>query len=252
MRIEHIYRYPVKGLTPEALEEVEVEAGGALPWDRAFALAQGDAPFDPARPEWLHKSNFMCLLRNARIARLRAAFDPAHRVLAIRAPDGATVTADPTTPQGRDQLGAFLAAYLGEEARGTPQFRHVPGHVFGDSKQPTVTLINLATVAAFGADIGAERDRMRFRANLYFAGAAPWSEFDWVGRELQVGTARLRVLKRTIRCAATQVNPATAERDADPVRELRSAYGHAELGVHAEVVEGGRFASGDAIEVLPT
>ena len=32
---------------------------------------------------------------------------------------------------------------------------------------------------------------------------------------------------------------------------LRSLYGHIELGVHAEVVEGGRFAVGDAIEVLP-
>jgi len=47
------------------------------------------------------------------------------------------------------------------------------------------------------------------------------------------------------------VNPVTAERDAAPVEELRSLYGHIELGVHAEVVEGGRFAVGDAIEVLP-
>ena len=39
MRIEYLYRYPVKGLTAEALEETLVEAGGAIPWDRAFALA---------------------------------------------------------------------------------------------------------------------------------------------------------------------------------------------------------------------
>ncbi len=51
MRIEHLYRYPVKGLTAEALEEVAVEPGSTLPWDRAFALAQGDAPFDPAAPQ---------------------------------------------------------------------------------------------------------------------------------------------------------------------------------------------------------
>ena len=41
------------------------------------------------------------------------------------------------------------------------------------------------------------------------------------------------------------------ERDADPVRELRAAYGHAELGVHTEVLQGGRIAVGDAITVLP-
>ena len=42
MRIEYLYRYPVKGLTAEALESAEVEEGGCIPWDRAFALAQGD------------------------------------------------------------------------------------------------------------------------------------------------------------------------------------------------------------------
>ncbi len=50
MRVDRLYRYPVKGLSAEALEAAHVEAGGALPWDRAFALAQGDAPFDPASP----------------------------------------------------------------------------------------------------------------------------------------------------------------------------------------------------------
>jgi uncharacterized protein YcbX len=68
---------------------------------------------------------------------------------------------------------------------------------------------------------------------------------------LIVGGLRLRVTKRTVRCPATEVNPATGERDANPVAELKSLYGHADLGVHAEVLEGGRLAVGDAIEVLP-
>jgi uncharacterized protein YcbX len=59
------------------------------------------------------------------------------------------------------------------------------------------------------------------------------------------------VVKRTVRCAATEVNPQTAQRDADPVAELRAAYGHADLGVHAEVIEPGRVAVGDALALLP-
>ena len=54
----------------------------------------------------------------------------------------------------------------------------------------------------------------------------------------------LRVTRPITRCPATEVNPETAERDADPVAELRRLYGHVELGVHAEVIEGGRFAVG--------
>ena len=252
MRIENLYRYPVKGLTAEALEQVTVEAGGTLPWDRAFALAQGDAPFDPAVPRWLPKAHFMCLMANARAALLRASFDAPTAMLLIRAPDGSHVVASPLSEAGRAQLGAWLAAFLGAEARGQPRLHHAPGHSFSDLRAKVVSLINLASVADLAGRAGSPRHHLRFRANLYLSGAAPWSELDWVGRELLVGGARLRVVKRIPRCAATEVNPETAERDAHPVAELRTAFGHHDLGVYAEVLEGGQIAVGDAVELLPT
>ena len=251
MRIEHLYRYPVKGLTAEALEQVEVEAGESLPWDRAFALAQGDAAFDPAAPRWLAKTNFMCLMANARASLLRASFDPARGMLLIRAPDGTAVAASPLAEAGRAEIAAFLAAFLGPEARGTPRLHHAPGHSFSDVSRKVISLINLASVADLARRAGAPRHHLRFRANLYFCGAPAWSELGWVGQDLLAGGARLRVVKRIPRCPATEVNPETAERDARPVAELRAAFGHVDLGVYAEVIEGGRIAVGDAMEALP-
>ncbi|MBW4091845.1 MAG: MOSC domain-containing protein [Proteobacteria bacterium] len=251
MRIEYLYRYPVKGLSAEALEAAEVAEGGAIPWDRAFALAQGDAPFDPARPAWLPKTNFMCQMRDARIAGLRALFDPRSGRLAISAPDGSGVTADVLTEAGREEIERFLVAFLGPDARGAPRFHHIPGFVFGDQRRPVVSLIGLASLRDFEAQVGARRHRRRFRANVWFSGAPAWAELDWVGREVQMGGAVLRVVKRIARCKATEVNPLTTERDADPVAELRQFYGHSDLGVHAEVIEGGRFAVGDGIALLP-
>ena len=246
MQIEHLYRYPVKGLTAEALDTAEVKTGGALPWDRAFALAQGDNDFDPAHPVWHPKTEYMCLMRNARIAALRSAFDCKAGILTVVAPNGSTASERVLTPAGRAQMGAFLTRYLGEEARGTPRFHYVPGTVFGDQKLPVLSLINLASLADYEARVGAPRDLMRFRANVYFTGPA-WSEFEWIGREIMLGGARLRVTKRTVRCLATEVNPATAERDAHPIAELKALYGHADLGVHAEVIDGGRLALGNAV-----
>lgn len=251
MRIERLYRYPVKGLTAEALDQAHVTAGGAIPWDRAFALAQGDAPFDPAAPVFLAKTNFMCLKANAAIARLRASFDARTGRLAILAPDGTSVEAIAITEAGRAEIATFLTRFLGEEARGTPRFHHVPGHVFGDQRSPAVSLINQASLDDFEARTGARRHRRRFRANIWFSGAPAWAEFDWIGRTLQLGGATLRVTKRIVRCAATEVNPLSAERDADPIGELRAHYGHSNLGIHAEVIEGGHFAPGDAIALLP-
>jgi uncharacterized protein YcbX len=250
VRIEHLYRYPVKGLTAEAMEEALVEPGQSLPWDRAFALAQGDAPFDPAAPQWMRKTHFMCLAANASVAALRSSFDDRRGTLVIRAPDGSMIEANALSEAGKAQIAAWLTRYLGAEARGTPRFHHVPGHSFADQPEKVISLINLASLADLEARLGARRHKRRFRANIWFSGAPAWSEHDWVGQELAVGGARLRVTKRTVRCAATEVNPETALRDADPVAELRAAYGHADLGIHAEVIEGGRIAMGDAIEVL--
>src|SRR5215831_14839884 len=130
MRIEYLYRYPVKGLTAEALETAEVETGGCIPWDRAFALAQGDSGFDPAAPLWLQKQNFMCLMKNARIAKLFSFFEPRTGMLAIRAPDGSAVVENALTAAGRERIGTFLAGFLGDEARGATHFEYVPGHSF--------------------------------------------------------------------------------------------------------------------------
>jgi hypothetical protein len=155
------------------------------------------------------------------------------------------------TEAGRERIGRFLTDYLGEDARGDPRFHHVPGHSFCDQRKKVVSMINLASLRDFEARVGARRHRRRFRANVWFSGASAWSERDWVGRQIQIGGAVVRVTKPITRCAATEVNPETAERDANPVEELRRLYDHIELGVHAEVIEGGRFAVGDAIEVLP-
>lgn len=251
MRIDYLYRFPVKGLSAEALDSAEVEPGGAIPWDRAFALAQGDSGFDPEQPQWRPKHNFMCLKQNPRVAGLRAFFEPRTGLLSLRAPDGSAIAENALTASGRDRIGAFLIGFMGSDARPTPRFHYVPGHVFSDSPARVVSLIGLSSLRDLETRVGARRHRRRFRANVWFNGAAPFAEFDWVGRQVQLGGATVRVLRRIPRCPATQVNPMTAERDADPTAELREHYGHGDLGVYAEVVEGGRFSVGDAIELLP-
>lgn len=248
MRIEDLTRYPVKGLNGEAIQHTFLAPGQALPWDRAFALALGHSRFDPQKPIHVPKTNYMCLMTLACIARLHARFTPQDGALALTSP-AAAITENALTPQGRTRIAIWLADFLGPEARGTPMFQHAPGHVFGDQRRPVVSLMNLASIAALEAAAGAPRDRRRFRANVTFT-AEPWEEFTWIGRDIRVGTATLRITKRTDRCPATEVNPDTAERDANPISELRAGFGHFDLGVHAEVIAPGQAAPGDPITLL--
>ena len=49
-RIDAIYRYPVKGLSPQRLQQVALSAGETVPADRLYAIENGPSGFDPARP----------------------------------------------------------------------------------------------------------------------------------------------------------------------------------------------------------
>lgn len=250
MRVQRISRYPVKGLSPDVMEKVALTPGQCLPNDRRFAFAQGDSPFDPAAPTWLQKRHFACLMANARVAGIHSTYEPASHTLLLRADGMPPLDAALGTPVGRAAASAWMTDFLGPEARGALRFSEAPGHAFTDIAIKAVSLIGLASVQELGAKAGMELDPLRFRANILFSGAAPFEEFNWLGREIRLGGARLRVFKRIKRCAATEVNPATAERDAKPPKWLLETYGHPDLGVYAEVIEGGRVALGDALEPM--
>jgi uncharacterized protein YcbX len=75
-----------------------------------------------------------------------------------------------------------------------------------------------------------------------------WGEFDLLGQEIAIGAqARARVVKRIVRCAATNVEPGTGIRDLDIPSALLRTFGHADCGIYAEVTAGGAIAAGDPV-----
>ena len=67
-----------------------------------------------------------------------------------------------------------------------------------------------------------------------------------LARILSVGeNARLKVVKRIQRCAATDVDPDTGIRDLTIPRTLLENFDHTDCGVYAEVVTAGDIATGD-------
>jgi hypothetical protein len=259
MTIAAIYRYPVKGLSAEKLQRVSLTQGQCLPHDRRFAIALASTRFDPERPQWLAKTHFVMLMRDEKLARLRTRFDAASGELSLDHPDGRTLRADLTEDQGRQAVGEFLGDFLGPGVERPLRVVEAPGHAFADARRKPdattdqyVSLINLASIAALEGVMGAAIDPLRFRANVYFEGAPAWSELDWLGRDIGLGATRLSVIAAITRCAATQVNPATAERDLDIIAALQRGFGHNLMGIYAEVVVGGDIAVGDALTPAAT
>jgi uncharacterized protein YcbX len=254
--IAAIYRYPVKGLSAEPLEGVALAPGECLPHDRRFAIALPRTRFDPARPEWLSKTHFVMLMRDEKLAQLHTSFAAPSGELTIEHAGAIALKACITEPRGCREVSEFLADFMGPAVEGPLRIVEAPGHAFADArKKPNATtdkyvsMINLASIAALEESIGAAVDPLRFRANIYLEGALTWSELGWIGSDIALGGAQLRVIAAITRCAATEVNPASALRDLEIVGALQSGFGHNLMGVYAEVAAGGEIAVGDQLTV---
>jgi uncharacterized protein YcbX len=251
MRISALFRYPVKGFSPEPLESVVLEAGRHVPGDRLFAVENGPCGWTAQAPVHLPKVAYLQLMRNPSLAMLATAYDPDTGVFTIREEGTVAVAGDLGTAAGRTAIEGYLANRFASDLRGPPRVLGHPDWRFMDTaRSGFMSLISLATVDQLGAELGATLDPVRFRGNVLFEGAAPWAEFAWVGQRVRIGSALIDVTKRIERCAATAANPATGQRDIDIVRHLDAHQGHIDCGVYAKIVSGGRVAVGDAISVV--
>jgi hypothetical protein len=245
--IQAIYRYPVKGLSPQPLTRATLSPGATLPADRVYAIENGPSSFDPAAPAYFPKQRFLMLMRNEQLAALRTEYDEATHSLAIHSGGRETARGDLRTKEGRLTIEAFFRRYMPNDLRGPPKVLSGPDHSFSDVAKKVVSIINLASVAAVETAAGAPVNPLRFRGNLYVAGWPAWHEFELLGRKLAIGAARLKVVKRITRCAATDVDPDTGLRDLTIPKTLFEDFGNTDCGVYAEVTAGGDIKVGDAI-----
>ena len=253
-RVVALHRYPVKGLSAEPMDSLALTREGGLAHDRAFALALAATRFDPAAPAPLDKGRFLMLRANEALAALRTRLDPHTLRLTVRLPSGEpALAADLSAPEGRRAAEAFFSPYAGPA--GGVRLVCAPGHKFTDvsvvspAMMRAVSVVNLATVRALEEACATPLDPLRFRANVLLDGLEPEAELGWVGREVRIGATRRRGALRTRRCAAIDVNPATARRDTSLAREIARRFGHPDLGVYLEVVEDGRLGLGDPVGV---
>jgi len=247
-KIQSIYRYPVKGLSPELLQRARLEVGETVPGDRLYAIENGPSGFDPALPRYQPKIRYLMLMRNERLATLKTRYDEVGRTLIVAHGGREAARGDLGSAEGRAAVERFFAGFCADELRGAPKVLQAPGFSFSDVARKVVSIINLASVTALEELVGAPIDPLRFRGNVYVAGWPAWHELDLVGQAIAIGPhTRLKVVKRIVRCAATNVDPDTGIRDLAIPDALQRTYGHADCGVYAEVLTAGEMAVGDVV-----
>lgn len=225
-RVAGLWRYPVKSMAAESLDEVDVSWHG-LAGDRRWAFVQ----------DGLVRSGFPWLTIREHPA-LR------HHTPSFVEPDRPDSSATTVrTPAGRefDVTDPELASELGEGIRVIKQDR-------GVFDTMPLSLITTQTIAGLGALVGADLEVQRFRPNLLVESSAgdAFPEDAWVGSVLQLGGLRMRADKRDQRCVMVNVDPVTNERDAAILRTIARERQTC-LGVYGSTVEPGRVAVGDRV-----
>jgi uncharacterized protein YcbX len=227
-RIVSLFRYPVKSMTSESLDSVEVSWNG-LAGDRRWAFIR-DGIVTNGFP-------WMTIRQRADMWHYKPRFVEPER------PDLSQTMV--MTPSGEelDIVDPALAAQFGEGVRLLRQTR-------GIFDALPLSLISTSTINALSALTGIPLQPRRFRPNIVIQTLddADYPEDNWVGSVLSFGDVKMRVDKRDKRCVVTNVDPDTAERDPVVLRtiqENRESF----LGVYGSTVQPGRLSVGDSVTI---
>ena len=244
MRIQHIYRHPVKSVGAERLDAIALEAGKPMPGDRAYAVAHSGGEWDATTPAWMRCRNFARVAYTPALSAVDMAYDPAERRVRCRLPGQPDIQASLGDAAGRQALAEWVGAIVGDTQQGPFSIAEVPGASLTDSPLQTPSLMSLASLEALSEIMGAPLDPRRFRGNIWVDDLAPWAEFGMIGRTIAFGDVRLRVLEPIERCVATTANPDTGLRDHNPLPPLKRLHGRPLFGVLIEIVAGGDLLVG--------
>jgi len=263
VEVKQLFVHSVKGLTPQTLNSVYLQAGHGIPGDRAFALMFDAAAADNASPivPWQKKQNFAMQCDWPGLAALNCHYNPQTAVLTVKRKGIELLVAETNTVAGRYAIGAFFTGYLAA-IHPSQSARHpdraplrLVGNGNGTTRYPDrepghLSLVSQATLDQLGVAAGKLIDVRRFRPNVVLEGISAWEEFNWVGQEIKLGTAQLEITAPINRCLNIDVNPDTGELDIPLFSLLQKHFKHKQTGVLAKVISSGVVALGDSLIFL--
>lgn len=261
--VKQLFTHPIKGLTPKECDRVSLAKGHGIKGDRAFALIfvePGNSPPPDILP-WMSKKHFAVQNDWPGLAALECDYNPQTQLLTVRDRGRELLNAETNSSAGRDRISAFFTEYL-VNLEPTESARHpqkVPLRLVGDGSGETrypdrepvhISLLSQATLDALSEAAGHTVEVRRFRPNILLEGLDAWEEFSLVGKEFELGSAKIAVTARIGRCLNIEVNPETGDRDLALFTLLREKFGHAQTGVLATVESGGLVGIGDRLQII--
>src|ERR671936_200679 len=260
-RVAALYRYPVKGFTPEECDTLTVRDDGRIAGDRVLGIRFANSA--AADEAWSKKTEMVVLMNTPGLTRLHLKFEA--EALRLRLSLASTILVNAVlTEEGRQRLATAVAAYVltldENPLAGHPE--RLPLRVIGDGLTPRyhdaeagqVTLHGRGSLHALTAALAnAEGSERRFRSNIALEGLGAWEELRWVGRKGRIGMVTFGVVRPKVRCLATHANPTTGARDVPILTTLTTVCGQEKPTFAVAMVPshaGGRIHVGDHVTLV--
>ena len=257
-RVESLWRYPVKSMRGEELQQAFIGFAGVY-GDRSYAFVSSAAPKGFPyltgreketmllyRPTYRHAEHMMQPPNLAEAEALAPGLTPVY-------PDAIDFMVDVRTPSGNllaidDPL---LTGMLREGLREKHELTLLRSHRAMTDCRP-ISLFSVQTGQQLSQELEASLDKLRFRANVYvdLASEHGFGENEFVGRTLQIGAKTVvAVVDRDPRCKMITLDPDTAEANPEIMRRLTRAH-NGKAGVYGAVLVEGTVCPGDRIALL--
>lgn len=245
IKVVEIWRHPIKSHGREALDHVALTAGQTLPWDRAWAVAHEQSEADGSK--WAPCNHFSRGAKAPSLMAINAKWDEHAHQMTLTHPAKEPLTIDP------DRDGAKVIEWtdgmIPENRAQSVRLVRAQQSGMTDTDYPSISIGNMATHRAIEQKIGRTLSNLRWRCNIWVDGAAPWEEFEWVGKNIQIGGVTFEIKDPVTRCLATTANPKTGVRDTDILGTLNT-WDHQDMTVYGIATTSGPIAIGDELQVV--
>jgi len=260
-RVAALFRYPVKGFTPEVCKSLTVLDEGRIAGDRVLGIRFANSAV--ADNAWSKKHEFVALVNTPGLARLYLQFNHRARRLRISL-EGVVLVDAALDDNGRKKIAAAVEDYVLDldENPLSPHPERLPLRVVGDGVTPRyqdneagqITMHSRASLVAVAAAVSDPNlGERRFRSNIAVEGLDAWEEQSWVGRKVRIGRVNFEVVRPKVRCLAVNANPETGERDSPILATLLSAFAQQQPTFAVAMVTsgaGGRIRVGDKVSIV--
>ena len=251
-RVESLWRYPVKSMRGEQLNEAFVGYAG-VHGDRLYAFGSTKSPAGfpyltgrenramvTYAPRFVHPDRALLPPNFAEaraLAEVLAAAPPAvaDMALEVELPDGRVMAID--DPALAQELGSDQPPMRSDKA-------------ITDCRP--VSLFSIQTAQKLGGELGRAIDQRRFRANLYLdlEGSEGFAEDGLAGTAVKIGKdVVIQVIDRDPRCAMITLDPDTGARDFDVLKTVTAGH-EGFAGVYGAVLAEGIVRPGDTVQRL--